>query len=96
MNAHETVQKITSDHFVRKTIVYLRQSSLQQGKLPTSSMAEAQPHLVQIHAATQVHIREPQGNSSQLINAGQARTKTLGTDCTRHLCTLSTTTRRKR
>ncbi len=56
MNANETVQKITSDYFVRKTIVYLRQSSLQQGKLHASSMAEAQPHLVQIHAATQVHI----------------------------------------
>ena len=66
MNANETVQKITYDHFVRKTIVYLRQSSLQQEKLHASSMAEAQPHLVQIHAATQVHIREHQGNTPQL------------------------------
>ena len=32
MNPHETAQTITPDHLVRKAVVYLRQSSLQQIK----------------------------------------------------------------
>ena len=32
MNPHETAQTITPDHLVRKAVVYLRQSSLQQVK----------------------------------------------------------------
>ncbi len=62
MNTHETGKKITSVYFVCKSIITLRQSSLQQGKLHTSSMMKAQAQQTNSFVGARVHTKERRRN----------------------------------